>query len=172
MHRATRTWNLYVGLSSGCVFVPEFVCWMLSKWWNPPSCSTHQVSSIPTASGILIPVILGSEMKWQKIIKQSVWVPTSVMIRAIVKNKFLKIRDGWVLAEWLERLTANPVVATVLGWIPASSDTVDSEGWQVKQCWRKKWKNPKNSPLKVTKNASKAKETLIELLRHLLLRIL
>jgi hypothetical protein len=25
-------------------------------------------------------------------------------------------------------------VATVLGWIPASSDTVESEGRQMKQC--------------------------------------
>ncbi len=32
------------------------------------------------------------------------------------------------LAEWFERLTANAVVATVLGSIPASSDTVESEG--------------------------------------------
>ncbi len=35
------------------------------------------------------------------------------------------------LAEWLERLTAK--VATVLGSIPASTDTVESEGWQMKQ---------------------------------------
>jgi hypothetical protein len=38
------------------------------------------------------------------------------------------------LAEWLERLTVNAVVETVLGSIPASSDTVESEGLQVKQC--------------------------------------
>jgi hypothetical protein len=37
-------------------------------------------------------------------------------------------------SEWLERLTANAVVATVLGSIPASSDTVESEGCQMKQC--------------------------------------
>ncbi len=35
---------------------------------------------------------------------------------------------GWDLAEWLERLTANAVVATVLGSIPASFDTVESVG--------------------------------------------
>jgi hypothetical protein len=36
---------------------------------------------------------------------------------------------GWNLglAEWLERMTANAKVATVLGSIPASSDTVESE---------------------------------------------
>ncbi len=36
----------------------------------------------------------------------------------------------WDLAEWLERLTVNGV----LGSIPASSDTVESEGRQMKQC--------------------------------------
>ncbi len=35
---------------------------------------------------------------------------------------------------WLERLTANAAVATVLGSIPAASDTVLSEGRQMKQC--------------------------------------
>ncbi len=34
---------------------------------------------------------------------------------------------GWDLAEILERLTANAIVATVLGSISASSDTVESE---------------------------------------------
>ncbi len=34
----------------------------------------------------------------------------------------------------IERLTANPEVATVLGSIPASSDTVESKGWEMKQC--------------------------------------
>ncbi len=48
----------------------------------------------------------------------------------IIKRKKCE-RD---LAEWLERLAANAIVATVLGSIPASSDTVDSEGRQMKQC--------------------------------------
>ncbi len=39
------------------------------------------------------------------------------------------------LVKWLERLTANAAVATVLGSIPASSDTMESEGRQIKQCW-------------------------------------
>ncbi len=49
-----------------------------------------------------------------------------------------KYNDGWDLdsrAELLERLTANAVVATALGSIPASSDTVETEGLQMKQCW-------------------------------------
>jgi hypothetical protein len=36
--------------------------------------------------------------------------------------------------EWLERLTGYVKVTTVLGSIPASSDTVESEGRQKKQC--------------------------------------
>ncbi len=44
--------------------------------------------------------------------------------------------NGWDLSDWLERLTANAKVATVLGSIPASSDTVESEGRQMKQCWK------------------------------------
>jgi hypothetical protein len=57
---------------------------------------------------------------------------------------------GWDLAGWLERLAANEV-ATVLVSIPASSDTVESEGRQMKQFWiqhRKKKKNPWNPCLK------------------------
>jgi hypothetical protein len=38
------------------------------------------------------------------------------------------------IAEWVEHLTANVEVATVLASISASSDTVKSEGWQMKQC--------------------------------------
>ncbi len=34
-------------------------------------------------------------------------------------------------SEWLERLTVNAVVATVLGSIAASSDTVECEGRQI-----------------------------------------
>ncbi len=41
---------------------------------------------------------------------------------------------GRDLAEWLERLTVNAEVATVLGSIPASSNTVESEVRQIKQC--------------------------------------
>ncbi len=41
----------------------------------------------------------------------------------------------WDLAFWLDRLTAPAEVATVVSSIPASSDTVESEGRQMKQCW-------------------------------------
>ncbi len=38
----------------------------------------------------------------------------------------------WDLAEWLERLAVNAKAATVLGFFPASSNTVESEGRQMK----------------------------------------
>jgi hypothetical protein len=38
-----------------------------------------------------------------------------------------------IKAEWLERLTANAEIATVLRSIPAFADTVESEGQQMKQ---------------------------------------
>jgi hypothetical protein len=46
---------------------------------------------------------------------------------------------GWDLAEWLDRLTVNAKVSTVLGWIPASSDAVESDWRQMEQeqCWIK-----------------------------------
>jgi len=43
--------------------------------------------------------------------------------------------SGWDLAEWSDRLTANAEVATVPGSIPASTDTMESEGRQMKQSW-------------------------------------
>jgi hypothetical protein len=46
----------------------------------------------------------------------------------------------------LERLTAHAEVATVLSSISASSDTVKSEGRQMKQCCVKNRKKSKNNP--------------------------
>ncbi len=54
----------------------------------------------------------------------------------------------WDLAKWLERLTANAQVATVLGSIPASVGTVESEGRQMKQCWILYEQKEKNPPQK------------------------
>ena len=48
---------------------------------------------------------------------------------------FAQVSSIWDLAELLECLAVNAKVATVLGSIPASSDTVESEGQQMKQCW-------------------------------------
>ncbi len=55
---------------------------------------------------------------------------------------------GWDLAELLERLAVNAKGATVLGSIPESSDTVESEGRKMKQCWIKR-KNQKIPLLEV-----------------------
>ncbi len=67
------------------------------------------------------------------------------------------------LAEWLERLTANAEVATVLCSIPASSDTMESEGRQMKQCWIKYRKKNKNPPQKKRKKECIQGTTLIQL---------
>jgi hypothetical protein len=45
-----------------------------------------------------------------------------------------QIVDEIYLAELIERLIASAEVATVLGSIPASSDTVESEERQMKLC--------------------------------------
>ncbi len=61
----------------------------------------------------------------------------NVQTRSFFYSKvlFRGIFSGWDLAKWLERLTANAKVATVLGSIPASFDIVESEGRQIKQSW-------------------------------------
>ncbi len=46
-----------------------------------------------------------------------------------------RVSCGWELTKWLANLTANVKVATVLGSYPASSDTVELEGRQMKQGW-------------------------------------
>ncbi len=64
------------------------------------------------------------------------------------KQSMIDLREcGWDLAEYLQRLTANKKLATVLGLIPASSDTVESERRQMKQFWIKYWKKSKNPPV-------------------------
>ncbi len=47
-------------------------------------------------------------------------------------QRLVSSKLGNILVQWLVRLTAKAKVATVLGSIPASSDTVDSEGRQIK----------------------------------------
>jgi hypothetical protein len=62
------------------------------------------------------------------------------------ENDFTGNLSEWDLAEWLERLTANAKVATVLirSHFPAF-DTVESEGRQMMQCWIK-YKKIQKSP--------------------------
>ncbi len=71
----------------------------------------------------------------------------------------------WDLAYWLERLTANAPVATVLGSIPASVGTVESKGRQMKQCWiryeqKKKEKNPPKNIKNIIAYTGKAIPTI------------
>ncbi len=51
-------------------------------------------------------------------------------------DKYGGSSELWMIsiAEWLEGLTANAEVATVLASTPASSDIVASEGWEIKEC--------------------------------------
>ncbi len=51
------------------------------------------------------------------------------------------MRSSWVV----ERRIVNAEVATVMGLIPASFDTVESEERQKRRCWIKYWKNRKFS---------------------------
>ncbi len=47
----------------------------------------------------------------------------------------IQLSSGWDLVKWLERLAVYDKVGTVPGSIPGTSDTVESEGRQMKQCW-------------------------------------
>ncbi len=75
------------------------------------------------------------------------------VLNLFLKNPPSKCFSGLPLKRIVKKvLTANVVVAIVLGSNPASSDTVESEGRQIKHCWIsyiKKIKS-KNSPLKKT----------------------
>jgi hypothetical protein len=55
---------------------------------------------------------------------------------------------SWPVGALLERLTTNAVVATVLGSIPASSDTVESEGHEAVLNIVHKKKKSKKFPFK------------------------
>jgi hypothetical protein len=61
---------------------------------------------------------------------------------SIVNYRRFAIPTEWNLAEWLKRLAVNGKDALVLGNIPASFDTVESEWQQMKQCWITQEKNP------------------------------
>ncbi len=50
------------------------------------------------------------------------------------REDLAEVDEIYCIVAWLERLTANAEVATVLDSIPASSDTVKSEGRQLKKC--------------------------------------
>jgi hypothetical protein len=69
--------------------------------------------------------------KWAE--SDTVMSPAGLKSGQKTKKRRKKAADkncGWDLAEWLEQLTAN---VTILGSIPASCHTVESEGQQMKQ---------------------------------------
>jgi hypothetical protein len=59
------------------------------------------------------------------------WFVTSIHVAMMISSRVVRV----------ERLTANAKFATVLGSIPASSDTVESTGRQLKQMKKKGRKN-------------------------------
>ncbi len=81
--------------------------------------------------------------------------------------QYIKYKYTLYLQIWLELLAVNAKVATVLGLIPASADTVESERRPMKQCWITyiKRKNPKNPPLKEVQMKSKNTVKLLKKLR-------
>ncbi len=118
-------------------------------------------------SGSYSPMILTSSVMprsrlWQEYFSCTMDSPWEVEMEEqgskteqIIKGKKSKLKINFLyrsrqkkldLAEWLKRLSANAKVATVLGSIPASSDTVDSEGRQTKHRWINY--RAKNSPWK------------------------
>ncbi len=57
------------------------------------------------------------------------------MVDILVKIEILEERNTLSIEEeWLQRLTIDPNIATVLGSVPASSDAVEYYGRKIKQC--------------------------------------
>ncbi len=74
---------------------------------------------------------LWAKVVWNWIVMKILYTETSSLrtLKILPRNFNEIVRSwicGWDRSEWLERLTANAVVATVLGSIPASSDTMES----------------------------------------------
>jgi hypothetical protein len=61
-----------------------------------------------------------------------------------------EIECGWDLADWLKRLAANANVSTVLGSIPASSDTVENCGAANEAVFNNVHKKEKKIKIKIT----------------------
>ncbi len=64
-----------------------------------------------------------------------IWKTTYIYIKIVIGLRCVRINVYPLIYLIITRLTANAEVATVLGSIPASSDTVESERRQMKQCW-------------------------------------
>ncbi len=124
-----RTWSSWPAATSNCTGVR----WTASAISAFRNCSSQYLTSTQW---------MRSSRMWMR--SSRVWMRSSrVRMRSTVAECGWDLAEcgwdlaecEWDLAEWLERLTANDVVAAVLGSILASSDTVESEGRQMKQRW-------------------------------------
>ncbi len=78
----------------------------------------------------------------------------ALLLKSSLSQKVcLILLDSWMRSSLVIRAsTANAEVATVLGSIRASSDTVKSEGRQMKQCWIQ-FIEKKNKKIPLLKNS-------------------
>ncbi len=96
------------------------ICWPWCRWM----CLSHAVLFAPIRTFLFLPSLqlIGTVSRIRKRIQVG-----STFDAATCACGWDLAASGWDLAEWLEEfLTANAKVATVLGSIPASSDTVES----------------------------------------------
>jgi hypothetical protein len=87
----------------------------------------------PSCGGDLAELWMRSRRVWMR--SSRVWMRSNRVVDEMaelwMRSSRLWMRSSRVV---IERLAANAKVATVLGAIPASSDAVESEGRQMKQC--------------------------------------
>ncbi len=105
--------------------------WKISTWWEIFLCGNRKW---PGKIPLWWEISLSGRKKVFRCMDHLVLRHPSYMRGFTCPFSFSVAEHGWDLAQWLERLTVNAVVATVLGSILASSDTVESEGRQMKQC--------------------------------------
>jgi hypothetical protein len=109
--------------------------WLLKKFTNI-SLGSHNFKSIDdifTLNFYCMWLQLSWHGHWGLIVDRS-FIFADFFIRTFSSLYYIFIKTFY-LAKWLERLAVNAKVATVLCLIPASSNTVESEGRQMKQCW-------------------------------------
>ncbi len=137
----------------GCGWcIPPRTCWWQTRTTTPPS-SCPPTPHLSTGQSVTVSSVWGNHASLQ--------LPAhSPPLYRSVSHSILSVRQPRLppvarplpaslqVSVWLDRLAVNSKVATVLGSIPASFDTVESEGRQMKQCWitylhkKKKSKNP------------------------------
>jgi hypothetical protein len=118
------------------------------SWWVrlPPSWQDLRVSKNQTRA-LSANVVNKNPDPCPNLILSEILKDIKIWMRS--SRVWMRSSSGCDPSEWLERLTANSEVATVLGSIHASSDTVECEVRQMNHCWIKYWtkKIPKSSPV-------------------------